>query len=127
MLACSSAVEWWKHFHRVAIRYDKRAAHDLGFVQIASIMVWLRSLGDTANNRGAHAVAGVGTGHAVGSVPDDQGTAAHHRRPGGAAGPETAGPGSIVQFDPSRHSTIVAAMICSASSSPGTRGLPSAR
>jgi hypothetical protein len=59
--------------------------------------------------------------------PPDQGTAAHHRCPGGAAGPETVSPGSIVQFDRSRPSTLVAAMSCSASSSPGPRGLPSAR
>jgi transposase len=35
-----------KQFRRVATRYDKLAAHYLAFVQIASLMVWLRSFGD---------------------------------------------------------------------------------
>lgn len=35
-----------KQFRRVAIRYDKLATHYLAFVQIASMMVWLRSFGD---------------------------------------------------------------------------------
>ena len=35
-----------KQFRRVATRYDKLDAHYLAFVQIASIMVWLRSFGD---------------------------------------------------------------------------------
>jgi hypothetical protein len=35
-------------FRRVATRYDKLDPHDLAFVQIASIMVWLRTFGDTA-------------------------------------------------------------------------------
>jgi transposase len=37
-----------KQFRRVATRYDKLDAHYLAFVQIASIMVWLRSFGDMA-------------------------------------------------------------------------------
>jgi transposase len=36
-----------KQFRRVATRYDKLAAHYLAFVQVASLMVWLRSFGDT--------------------------------------------------------------------------------
>jgi transposase len=36
-----------KQFRRVATRYDKLATHYLAFVQIASLMVWLRSFGDT--------------------------------------------------------------------------------
>jgi transposase len=40
-----------KQFRRVATRYDKLAAHYLAFVHIASVMVWLRSLGDMALNR----------------------------------------------------------------------------
>jgi transposase len=34
-----------KQFRRVATRYDKLAAHYLAFVQIASMMVWLRGFG----------------------------------------------------------------------------------
>ena len=37
-----------KQFRRVAPRYDKLDLHYLNFVQIASIMVWLRSFGDMA-------------------------------------------------------------------------------
>ncbi len=37
-----------KRFRRVATRYDKLDAHYLAFVQLASAMVWLRSLGDAA-------------------------------------------------------------------------------
>jgi transposase len=37
-----------KRFRRVATRYDKLAPHYLAFVQIAAIMVWLRTFGDTA-------------------------------------------------------------------------------
>jgi len=37
-----------KQFRRVATRYDKLAAHYLAFVQIASLMIWLRSFGDMA-------------------------------------------------------------------------------
>ena len=37
-----------KQFRRVATRYDKLAPHYLAFVQLASIMVWLRTFGDTA-------------------------------------------------------------------------------
>lgn len=37
-----------KQFRRVATRYDKLAAHYLAFVQIASVMVRLRSFGDTS-------------------------------------------------------------------------------
>lgn len=37
-----------KQFRRVATRYDKLAGHYLGFVQIAALMIWLRSFGDTA-------------------------------------------------------------------------------
>jgi transposase len=36
-----------KQFRRVATRYDKLDPHYLAFVQIASIMAWLRSFGDT--------------------------------------------------------------------------------
>jgi hypothetical protein len=32
----------------VATRYDELAPHYLAFVQLASIMVWLRTFGDTA-------------------------------------------------------------------------------
>jgi hypothetical protein len=32
----------------VATRYDKLDPHYLAFVQLASITVWLRTLGDTA-------------------------------------------------------------------------------
>ena len=31
-----------KHFRRVATRYDKLAANFLGFVKLASIMLWLK-------------------------------------------------------------------------------------
>ena len=37
-----------KRFRRVATRYDKLDAHYLAYVQLASIMVWLRTFGDTA-------------------------------------------------------------------------------
>ena len=37
-----------KQFRRVASRYDKLDPHCLASVQIASIIVWLRSFGDTA-------------------------------------------------------------------------------
>jgi transposase len=37
-----------KQFRRVATRYDKLDVHYLAFVQLASVMVWLRSFGDTA-------------------------------------------------------------------------------
>ena len=37
-----------KRFRRVATRYDELAPHYLAFVQLASIMVWLRTFGDTA-------------------------------------------------------------------------------
>jgi transposase len=37
-----------KQFRRVATRYDKLDPHSLAFVQLASIMVWLRTFGDTA-------------------------------------------------------------------------------
>jgi DDE family transposase len=33
-----------KQFRRVATRYDKLAIHHLAFVQLASVMVWLRAL-----------------------------------------------------------------------------------
>jgi transposase len=36
-----------KPFRRVATRYDKLEAHYLAFVQIASVMIWLRSFGRT--------------------------------------------------------------------------------
>ena len=32
-----------KRFRRVATRYDKLDAHYLAFVQIASVVVWLRT------------------------------------------------------------------------------------
>jgi transposase len=35
-----------KQFRRVATRYDKLDAYYPAFVQIASVMVWLRSFGD---------------------------------------------------------------------------------
>ncbi len=35
-----------KQFRRVATRYDKLADHYLTFVQIASLVIWLRSFGD---------------------------------------------------------------------------------
>jgi transposase len=31
-----------KHYRRIATRYDKLAANDLAFVQLASIRLWLR-------------------------------------------------------------------------------------
>lgn len=37
-----------KQFRRVASRYDKLDAHFLAFVQLASVMVWLRTFDDTA-------------------------------------------------------------------------------
>jgi transposase len=37
-----------KQFRRVATRYDKLDPHYLAFVQIASIVLWLRMFGDTA-------------------------------------------------------------------------------
>jgi transposase len=37
-----------KRFRRVATRYDKLAPHYLAFVQLASIVTWLGSLGDPA-------------------------------------------------------------------------------
>ena len=37
-----------KQFRRVATRYDKLDPHYLAFVQIASVVVWLRTFGDTA-------------------------------------------------------------------------------
>ena len=37
-----------KQFRRVATRYGKLDAHFLAFVQLASIIVWLRSFGDKA-------------------------------------------------------------------------------
>jgi len=37
-----------KQFRRVATRYDKLDVRYLAFVQLASVMVWLRSFGDTA-------------------------------------------------------------------------------
>jgi transposase len=37
-----------KQFRRVATRYDKLDPHYLAFVQLASVMVWLRTLGGTA-------------------------------------------------------------------------------
>ena len=37
-----------KQFRRVATRYDKLDPRHLAFVQIASLMVWLRTFGDTA-------------------------------------------------------------------------------
>ncbi len=37
-----------KRFRRVATRYEKLDPHYLAFVQLASIMVWLRTFGDTA-------------------------------------------------------------------------------
>lgn len=36
-----------EHFRRVAARYDKLAAHYLAFVQLASVIVRRRTLGDT--------------------------------------------------------------------------------
>jgi transposase len=37
-----------KQFRRVATRYDKLDRHYLAFVQLASIVLWLRLFGDTA-------------------------------------------------------------------------------
>ena len=37
-----------KQFRRVATRYDKLDPHYLAFVQLASVIVWLRTFGDTA-------------------------------------------------------------------------------
>jgi transposase len=37
-----------RQFRRVATRYDKLDPHYLAFVQIASVVVWLRTFGDTA-------------------------------------------------------------------------------
>jgi transposase len=37
-----------KQFRRVATRYDKLDIHYLAFVELASVMVWLRTFGDTA-------------------------------------------------------------------------------
>ena len=31
-----------KHFRRIATRYDRRAAHFLSFIHIASAMIWMR-------------------------------------------------------------------------------------
>lgn len=31
-----------KHFRRIATRFDRRAAHFLGFLQIAAAMIWMR-------------------------------------------------------------------------------------
>ena len=36
-----------KRFRRVATRYDKLDAHYLAFVQLASVVLWLRTFGDT--------------------------------------------------------------------------------
>lgn len=40
-----------KQFCRVATRYDKLDAHNLTFVQVTSVMVWLRSFGATTPKR----------------------------------------------------------------------------
>jgi transposase len=37
-----------EQFRRVATRYDKLDSHSLAFVQLASVVVWLRTFGDTA-------------------------------------------------------------------------------
>ena len=37
-----------KQFRRVATRYDTLDPHYLAFVQLASFVLWLRTLGDTA-------------------------------------------------------------------------------
>ncbi len=37
-----------KQFRRVATRHEKLDPHYLAFVQIASVIVWLRTFGDTA-------------------------------------------------------------------------------
>jgi transposase len=39
-----------KQFRRVATRYEKLGPHYLAFVQIASVVVWLRTSFDTAGN-----------------------------------------------------------------------------
>jgi hypothetical protein len=44
----------------VATRYDKLAAHYLAFIQLASIVVWLRSFGGTAQ-----------VSSSIGCVPSD--------------------------------------------------------
>jgi transposase len=31
-----------KHFRRIATRFDRRAAHFLGFLQLAAAMIWMR-------------------------------------------------------------------------------------
>ena len=36
-----------KQFRRVATRYDKLANHYLAFIQVASLIIWLRSFDDT--------------------------------------------------------------------------------
>jgi transposase len=38
-----------KRFRRVATRYDKLDAHYLAFVQLAAVVVWLRTFGGTAS------------------------------------------------------------------------------
>lgn len=40
-----------KHFRRVAIRYDKLAANSLAMVQLASMLLWLRTYESTAELR----------------------------------------------------------------------------
>jgi hypothetical protein len=51
-VVCDQAIERLvgklKRFRRVATRYDKLDAHYLAYVQLASVMVWLRTFGDTA-------------------------------------------------------------------------------
>ncbi len=37
-----------KRFRRVATRHDRLDTHHLAFVRLASVVVWLRALGDTA-------------------------------------------------------------------------------
>jgi hypothetical protein len=39
-----------KHFRRVATRYDKLAANFLAMVQLASVRLWLRAYGSTAQS-----------------------------------------------------------------------------
>lgn len=45
-------IEWFfsklKQFRRVATRYDKLAANFIAMVQLASIRLWLRNYGSTA-------------------------------------------------------------------------------
>ena len=48
-----------KQFRRVATRYDKLDPHYLAFVQLASIMVWLRTF-DTPWMRSPHPAVNVG-------------------------------------------------------------------